>query len=185
MYYDYIESVWTLRNNHMLTNLPSQYAFFLKCCQKQDCCHPLCKQTSDEMCWFPNGPRLSHLPFPIPDPARPWGYQECTTCKGICHGHFLLPEAALASEVCPMIQPPSQILKEEFDKLQNHKPSDDFIRTVAKRVLLPTEEVEMWFEHLATVQKNRKGVLKKRLQPDDVSENRHASVVFVVTCMRS
>ena len=154
--YEYIESVWNLRNKHMVPNLPSQYAFYLKCCHKEDCSHPLCEQTSEQMSWFPNGPPLSHLPFPIPDPARPWGNPECTSCKGICHGHFLLPEAPLASDVSPMIQPPSQILKEEFDRLQSHKPSDDCIRAVAKQVLLPTEEVEMWFEHLATVQRNRK-----------------------------
>ena len=156
MCYEYIESVWNIRSKHMVPNLPVQYTFYLKCCRKQDCSHPLCEQTSEEMCWFPNGPRLSHLPFPIPDPARPWGNPECTSCKGICHGHFLLPEAALASEVSPMVQPPSQILKEEFDKLQSCKPSDDCIRTVANRSLLPTEEVEMWFEHLTTVARNRK-----------------------------
>lgn len=58
----------------MVKGLPS-YIFFLKCCFKPDCMHPLCKLGPSHavQTWYPNGPSLNHLPLPFPDPQRPWG----------------------------------------------------------------------------------------------------------------
>ena len=132
--------------------------FFLKCCQKSDCPHPLCCQQSnlEEQTWFPGGPPLSYIPIPIPDPARPWGSTNCTQCKGVCHGHFLSPQEAVGSTLPRMINPPSQLIKEAFNALKGQAPSDIFLQQVASRCLLPTDEVHIWFIHLADVQKNRK-----------------------------
>ena len=112
------------------------------------------------MCWFPSGPPVSYLPCPVPDPSRAWGSIDCSRCKGVCYGHFLDPKAAYRSNIPPMIKPPSQVMKEEFDHRKGCKPDDSFIKEVAARVLLPPE-VEMWMEHLAAVQKNRKRGVEK------------------------
>lgn len=40
--YKYFSKVWRVRDNHMDCFLPAKYAFFLKCCGKSDCPHPLC-----------------------------------------------------------------------------------------------------------------------------------------------
>ena len=62
--YSQFETVWELRNRHMVKNLPSQYLFHLLPCYNSDCPHPLCQSgrpTSDET-WFENGPPPDHLP---------------------------------------------------------------------------------------------------------------------------
>ena len=42
--YEYCEQVWNVRSNDMVANLPPQYIFFLVCCYKPHCTHPLCSQ---------------------------------------------------------------------------------------------------------------------------------------------
>lgn len=86
--YANFQLVWTVRNNHMICGLPS-YAFFLLCCFKSDCPHPRCQQGAPTApyLWYPDGPLLSHLPFPTADPDRPWG-APCTTCNSFCSGHY-------------------------------------------------------------------------------------------------
>ena len=54
-----------------------------------------------------------------------------------------------------MVKPPSQVLKEAFTELSGDITDDD-IKQLSKRTLLPPEEVEMWLEHLKTIQQNRK-----------------------------
>ena len=71
--YDYFESIWEVRNSHMVIGLPS-YIFLLLCCFKPGCKHPCClegKQPSTPDTWYPGGPPLSHLPLPKPSPT--WG----------------------------------------------------------------------------------------------------------------
>ena len=90
--YDYFESVWTVRNSHMVTGLLS-YSFMLLCCFKSGCKHPRClegKQPGTPDTWYPGGPPLTHLPLPKPDPSRPWG-GSCSTCKDFCSGHYCEP----------------------------------------------------------------------------------------------
>lgn len=92
-------------------SLPSQYIFFLKCCLSRDCLHPICKlhhtnQINLPTCWFPGGPPLDFIPFPIADPAYPWGSTECPKCclnhQKLCHGHFLQPDDAFQSGCIPV-----------------------------------------------------------------------------------
>ena len=87
--YAHFELIWAVRSNHMVSGLQS-YMFFLSCCYKTDCPRPLCQAGPPQtaLTWYPGGPRLTELPLPFPDPARPWG-ASCTTCKGFCSGHML------------------------------------------------------------------------------------------------
>ena len=62
----------------------------------------------------------------------------------------------MVSTFSRMTNPPSQLIKEAFSALKGQSPSDDYLRKVARQCLLPTEEVHIWFDHLAEVQKNRK-----------------------------
>ena len=110
--------------------------------------------------WFPNGPPLSYLPFPVPDPNKPWG-GPCTQCKDECCGHFLKPQLALESTILAVIVPPSSQIKDAFDRLKGDAPSEMYFTEVASKVLLPTEEVKMWFDHLRTISVNcKRGALK-------------------------
>ena len=136
-----------------------QYIFFLKCCHESDCIHPMCssqQSSSEARTWFPGGPSLSYTPLPIPDHTRPWGSLDCQVCKGICHGHFLSPENALLSNLSPMSKPPSEILRDAFNQLGAESPSEDFITEIAQKTLLPKEKVNLWFDHLTEIKRNRK-----------------------------
>ena len=102
-----------------VTNLPTQYIFFLVCCLKPDCYHPICKSQNltNYPTWFSGGPLVSYIPLPIPDPSRPWGRTNCDECKGMCYGHVLKPSEALKSTLTPMASPPSTAIKEALRNL--------------------------------------------------------------------
>ena len=157
--YSYIQSVWNIRTNHLVHN--SQYVFQLICCYKPECPHPYCKNGYKELPkWFSDGPYVSYLPIPIPDPARPWGSSNCSECGVKCYGHFLPPDIAMLSPSRGMVKPPSVYIKETFDKLKTN-PSEQQIIELAKTVLLSPEEVKMWLKHLQTIKENRKqGAIK-------------------------
>ena len=104
--------------------------------------------------WFPGGPPLHSIPFPRPDPSRPWGSSDCNTCSGFCAGHYLKPEDM--SDVLPMKEPPSSILKRFYQKLGGKDPLEDELTQIAKKVLLPVCEVKIWLDHLCAVDTNRK-----------------------------
>ena len=89
--YSYFESVWKIRQSHMVQNLPVQYAFFLVCCLDPQCNHPVCNkgELSELPKWYDGGPPISTFPLPIPDPQRYWGNNNCVECKDQCTGHFL------------------------------------------------------------------------------------------------
>ena len=44
--YKYFEIVWKVWQDHLDRNLPSIYTFFLRCCSKENCAHPLCQANS-------------------------------------------------------------------------------------------------------------------------------------------
>ena len=94
--------------------------------------------------------------MPVLDETRPFGDPSCTSCQGICSGHFLPPEQVLDLEETPMAQPPSVILKEFFTSLQGSEPTDGVLTDVASKTLLPTSEVRIRLDHLKTVELNRK-----------------------------
>ena len=123
--YNYFEMIWNLRESHMVKHTPVQYAFFLTCCFKKDCCHPLCQiysEPEDLPTWYDGGPLVNQLPMPIPDSSRPWGDEKCEKCNGVCSGHFLSADKTLSSGSPHMNKPPSVILNEKFMKLSSYPP---------------------------------------------------------------
>ena len=67
--YENFQSMWTVRNNHMVKNLPPQYVFMLLPCFKKGCIHPVCKRGpyQEQKLWYKGGHPLSLFPIPIPD----------------------------------------------------------------------------------------------------------------------
>ena len=55
-----------------------------------------------------------------------------------------------------MSKPPSEILRDAFNQLGAESPSEDFITEIAQKTLLPKEEVNLWFDHLTEIKRNRK-----------------------------
>ena len=146
--YQHFERVWSICQSHMDHKVPAQYAFILTLCYKPECSH-LCHATR-EQCWFENGPPLSHIPFPIPDPKRPWG-GSCQECSGMCSGYYLKPLAHWAfvkdrayDNAEFQYKPPSAVIKERFyDSLKKGKEMLNIdLESVAKQVLLSVDEVE-------------------------------------------
>ena len=164
-----IKEVWDVRERHHVQGVPTQYVFFLKCCLMDECPHPICQQKNMQLptVWFRGGPSLDYIPYPIPDPCYPWGNSQCPKCSSeklrVCYGHFLPPEDAFKSTINCIKEPPSRVLKEWFDTFnrEHRKPSKREIEEIAKLTLLPPEEVNIWFQHLSTVQVNRKRGAKK------------------------
>ena len=149
----------------MVRGYPQQYVYQLCCCFQEDCCHPLCKErvgfNTEEVKWFAGGPPINRIPLPVPDPSRPWGDQNCSTCKGLCSGHYLTPIESLQYASVPC-EPPSSIIQGVFKRFRTTAISDD--GQLAKQVLLPTEEVNIWLKHLETVSNNRKKGAQKAAQ---------------------
>lgn len=163
--YKNIHEIWELRNRHMVPNLPTQYIFFLRCCYDPQCIHPVCKSNQPEdITWFPGGPSITFLPIPTPDPTRPFGNEACTECNGFCAGHYMKPERLLefvnSGKSLSKVRPPSEVLLEAHQKW-NGIPENPALLSIAKEVLLPSEEVLFWFKHLENVKSNRKrGAMK-------------------------
>lgn len=87
----------------MVKDVPGQYIFYLKCCQQEECYHPLCSsQQNPPSVWFSGGPDISYLPYPVPDPSFPWGNSDCSKCEGLCYGRFLELRKAVTSPLSPM-----------------------------------------------------------------------------------
>ena len=173
------ETVWSVRNNHLIRTLPSQYVFYLLCCFKDSCPHPLCSTDKSlySMTWFPGGPPLTYFPLPIPDPLRPWGDGSC--------GHFLSPEESFlrSSELTPMCDPPSTIIRSALSKVNYKMESADEIESLAKKCMLSVEEVQWWINHITNVNKNKKEGAKKaaetrRKKKNAVTTRDNALVVY-------
>ena len=168
--YTYLDEVWTVRNSHIVNELPPQYLFVLLPCYKNDCSHQLCRKGKPEndRLWYENGPPLANIPFPIPDHKRPWGSHDCTECKSVCSGHFLSPEdkfghvAKHGTGDC-QFSPPSEVIKCECHKRtrQGQLMDENTILTYAKATLHSKEEVEMWLDHLSCLAKHRQAGAKK------------------------
>ena len=164
--YSYFDHIWKVRKNHMVTGLPS-YIFFLLCCYKDQCPHPRCQrgQPSDLSTWYPGGPPLCNLPLPVPDQKRPWGGTSCTTCSGFCAGHYItkLVDVTDHDALGQISMPPSVELNKIFINSGDAIAEND-ISSAAKSVLLPPEEVRIWFDHLSTVRANRSRGAQKAAQ---------------------
>lgn len=59
--FNVIESIWNLRDRHLVKGLPAKYVFQLVCCYEKDCIHPECKGGPPDVLpvWYPGGPPLS------------------------------------------------------------------------------------------------------------------------------
>lgn len=87
--YSFFQSVSSVHNNHIMTSVPERYVFYLRCCFKSSCIHPLCTQhdhvpANYPTTWFPDGPSVTFMPFPVPDPLKVWGTIECSECVCRC-----------------------------------------------------------------------------------------------------
>ena len=156
--YQYSEHIWKVRNVHMLKDLPTSYVFALKVCYKDDCQHPVCKKgIRNRTVRFQDGSPIEFLPFPLPDPNRPWGAKDCEKCDGICRGHCMVKEI-ISNPPNPPVRntcnlPPSTIIRAEFiRKTKSSKGkgqpdtcllSSEEIKDLAKKTLLSFTEVEM------------------------------------------
>ena len=136
----------------MVCGLPS-YLFFLLCCYKDDCPHPRCQSgpRPSTLNWYTDGPPISHLPLPVPDPERPWGSNSCSSCTGFCSGHYktLFLDVTDSHAVSAVAKPPSATLKQLFSSNKG-KVSDEMVENAAKKVLLPPNECQIWLNHLQT-----------------------------------
>lgn len=70
--YNWIDEVWSLRNRHLMSGMPSKYVFHLCLCYQPSCIHPLRKleAPAKEETWYDGGPPLSFTPLPVADPNR-------------------------------------------------------------------------------------------------------------------
>lgn len=167
--YRYFESIWNLRERHMVKNLPSEYVFALKACYNVKCSHPVCQKGKlpNELAWYSGGPSVQFLPFPVPDPKRCWGSKNCETCSGFCAGHFMGLEQVLSLEARDLLEchtyPPSTVMKNVFNKAEKEKRqlSSVEVEELARKTLLSTEEVKMWITHLSLVKKRRQEGARK------------------------
>jgi len=145
--------VWELREQHMIKGYPPH--FHLCCCFRRACIHPLCQQNVGSSIgnykWYEGGPSVDNLLLPVPDPKRPWGDTNCPDCKGTCTGHYLKPEEILGSSHQTFSPLPSVEIQKSFKQSNSLDTTD-----LARRTLLPVEEVNMWVIHLETVTENRK-----------------------------
>ena len=86
--------------------------------------------------------------------------------------YLLKPNAVLS-------YPPSSVIEQAF-KSGNVTPDN-----LARKVLLPLSEVEMWLNHLGMVSNNRKrGAAKAAATKRSKLSGRKNDVVYVVSCMR-
>ena len=106
--------------------------------------------------WYTGGPTIDYLPFPFPDPKRPYG-GSCETCKDFCCGHYItkLVNITNPQDVKSILMPPSVVLKESFAK-QAATEIANICPDLAKRVLLSEEDTKIWLNHLETIVQNRK-----------------------------
>ena len=150
--FKYFSEIWEVRNDHMVKSVAEKYVFLLVPCYKEDCIHPVCKRgkPQSEIVWCENSPPISVLPLPVPDESRPWG-GSCAKCAGFCAGHFLPPQQCFqyikenGTKDC--MAPPSVVLKKAFQDANNkNQDLDEVVQELAKKTLLPTDEVKVWFQ---------------------------------------
>ena len=62
----------------------------------------------------------------------------------------------MTSTHTPMSEPPSVIIGTAFKKLKGKSVTDNFVEELARKTLLPPDDVRLWLSHLETVSDNRK-----------------------------
>lgn len=181
--YAKFERVWGVRDMHLAKSYPHKYIFLLQCCYKDGCVHPRCAKGSppeENNTWYANGPPISFIPVPTPDPHRPFGQESCQECKGKCSGHYMKPdklwEHVVKGGKVAQASPPSEVILATH---QQHKgiPPRGVMKETAKKVLLPLEEVEMWFQHLQQSSENRARGAKKAAETRKRNARKQPTVV--------
>ena len=150
----------------MVKGLPSYYIFQLLPCYKKECIHPICERgrPQKELTWYEDGPPLSYLPIPIPDPKRCWG-QPCTRCKGFCTGHYLMPDEHLdyitkyGTDKCVYSPPKDQLEKAAKSKIGQRTATNTYV----KMFFFPQMNARIWTAHVELTAERRKAGAKKRL----------------------
>ena len=106
--------------------------------------------------------------MPIGDPTRPWN-GACSDCKQFCAGHYLKPQEAIQTS-STIFNPPSAVIL-EASKAGILNESD--IENLARKVLLPVEDVKIWLRHLTTVSENRKKGAQKATETRRLKKASH------------
>ena len=156
--------VWTVRNNHMMKNLPGNYLFMLLPCYQKNCPHPVCVKgkPNSEPVWYEGGPPLAYVPIPILDPERPWG-SHCHSCVGFCSGHYLSPvdnfKWVQENGTGSCVQPPREVIG-NFIK-QGGEVTDEEYKSLAQKTALSETDVRLWVDHLKHIQTKRKQGARK------------------------
>ena len=169
----FFERVWSIRNRHMVPNLPDKYVFFLKCCCQPGFCQKKVANPSTDIpsTWYPNGPPVSSLPLPVLDFQRGWGQTDCPDCVGSCHGHYLKVTDDFTDNEKFIATPPSVVISNFFGQKRQKIWNDREVEQLARDVLLPPSEVNIWLQHLLEVHNNRQRGAAKAA---DTWKKRHA-----------
>ena len=98
-----------------------------------------------------HGTQMVHCyttPLPVVDPERPWGSSDCSTCKGMCFGHYKTKLINVQDKraLQETDKPPSAHLKALFSEVKGNL-SEAIIKNTSKTVLLPPEECKLWLTH--------------------------------------
>ncbi|CAB4005889.1 Chromatin modification-related YNG2 [Paramuricea clavata] len=170
--YNYFLKIWRVREDHMVKDLPENYILMLVPCYKRDCVHPVCRKgcPEKEATWFKDGPPITFIPLPIPDPKRPFGgnCENCKQNKQNCTGHYLPPELqyewTVKNGMNYSVQPPSKILK-IFAKTHATFTEDD-VKLLASECLLSESDVQMWLENVNNGKKRKAATQNKSKRVD-------------------
>ena len=183
---NFFESVWAIRNSHIVTGLPSYIFMLLVALSLAANTHVVLKENS--LVHLTHGIQVDHLSLTFLCPnlilVDPGG-GSCSTCKDFCSGHYCEPTFTDVTDKDALKQvssPPFVCLKTLFTKLKGKSATEDILESAARKVLLPAQEVGFWFEHLNTVAENRRrGAAKaaetrRRKQGSSDSSDRYTSV---------
>ena len=83
-----------------------------------------------------------------------------------------------------VLMPPSTVLKQIFSNVGDSEVSDELVSSTTRKVLLSTEDVKLWLEHLAEVIRNRAAKAaetRQRRKNADKSTNQATSTTVTVT----
>lgn len=127
---------------------------------------------------------MTTLPMPIGDLVRPWNVT-CSDHKQFCAGHYLKPQEALHAGSTVTFNPPPSAVIQEASKAGILNESD--IENLARKVLLPVEDVKVWLRHLMIVSENRKkgaqkAAMTRRLKRDSQHAQRSSELYYCGVC---
>ena len=148
--FKYLQSIWSVRDDHLVrSSIPVKYMFLLKCCGKPSCLHPrCCEQSVPPMPWFPGGPDIGKaLPVPVIDNVSIGA--KCT-CRIKCTGHYFREPTAMMKAAPASV--PTKLIGEEF---KTNKILGNRAAALAKMCLVEESTVTFYWNH-------RNQVLTKR-----------------------